>query len=118
MKDKKKKKDKYRIKKKKNPEQIHFSDLARRSGLFVYRCPNCGKKTKLIKSLRTFLNLILEECKNQNKVMIRGFGNFNAYIFKSKNFSSMIKSEANKLKDRLVIRFSPSPKAKRKINER
>ncbi len=80
--------------------------------------PHLGSKADVEHMAKAFFDIVLERVAKGAKVSIRGFGAFEAKLFKGRTLSSpLMKGGTIEFKDQLVLRFRQSQSAKVKINE-
>ncbi len=80
--------------------------------------PHLGSKADVEQMAKAFFEIVLERVAKGGKVNIRGFGAFEAKMFKGRTLASpLMKGGTIEFKDQLVLRFRQSQGAKRVINE-
>lgn len=55
---------------------INSVELAKKAGLYEFKCPRCGREQKGMSALKRLFELILLELGKRKKVNIIGFGTF------------------------------------------
>ena len=80
--------------------------------------PTLGSKADVEHLAKEIFSIILERVAKGDKVNVRGFGAFEAKMFKGRTLSSpLMKGGSINFRDQLVLRFRQSQSAKHKINE-
>lgn len=93
-----------------------LNDVAKQAGLNPVDAGD-GRKVPTNDVLQKFFDLILEKCANGESVRITGFGTFKARIHKGRTLKSpLLENGEITFEDALVLRFTSSAVAKRKLN--
>lgn len=80
--------------------------------------PHLGNKADVEAMARALFEVIVERTAKGGVVAVRGFGTFEAKVFKGRTLNSpLMKGGKVSFPDALVLRFRQSPAAKKMINE-
>lgn len=93
------------------------SNLANEVGLDPLRCPNCGTRIRVLRSLELFFRAIIRRVRDGERVHIINFGTFSPRWLKERIIKTpMLPGGQARMKRTLTIRFKTSDKARDDLN--
>lgn len=92
--------------KEKRQKTINIAEIAKRCGLYAFKCSKCGKEHKGMTAVKELFLVIVKEVASNNRVKINGFGSFSLTSWQSAN-NQVTKG---RLMHRLLFRPSKSAK--------
>lgn len=101
-------------------QNVNIKELIDEIGLKKITCPHCGKTQSGTKTVKELFLLILDRCKELHKekkaIVIPKFGKFYVRTYKGRAVEN--NPFTDYIKERMVLKFTQTPSAKKRLNKK